>query len=125
MRGRPSRYEAEARYFDSLVREGKQAELQQRLLAELQPVYQAQVAAQQAAILATFDKDLKLAVVEGGGQHGSFTAAAAACREQAMRSFATSFSRHLRIEGEWIWGRGWRREGRRSRWWARTCRRVL
>ncbi|EFJ52341.1 hypothetical protein VOLCADRAFT_79128 [Volvox carteri f. nagariensis] len=92
-------YQAEARYFDTHVREAKLAELQQRLLAALQPVYQSQVAAQQAAVLAAFDKDLKLAVVEGGGRRGSFMAAAAACRTEAVQTFDTAFVQHLQIEG--------------------------
>ncbi|GLC63350.1 hypothetical protein PLESTF_000026900 [Pleodorina starrii] len=92
-------YEAEARYFDSHVREDKLGELQQRLLAALQPLFCSQVAAQQAAVLSVFDRELKLAVVEGGGRHGSFVAAAAASREAAVAAFEAAFARHLRIDG--------------------------
>ncbi|GIL45756.1 hypothetical protein Vafri_2910 [Volvox africanus] len=92
-------YESEARYFDAHVRLAKLEELQQRLLAVLQPVYQSQVTAQQAAILAAFDKELKLAAMEGGGLHGSFVAAAAACRMEAIAAFDKAFSKHLRIDG--------------------------
>ncbi|GIL94426.1 hypothetical protein Vretimale_620 [Volvox reticuliferus] len=92
-------YEAEARYFDAHVRLAKLEELQQRLLAVLQPVHESQVTAQQAAILAAFDKDLKLAAMEGGGRHGTFVAAAAASRAEAMEAFDTAFSKHLRIDG--------------------------
>ena len=40
---RPHSYEAEALYFDSHVREDKFQELSKRLLAAVQPLYQAQV----------------------------------------------------------------------------------
>ncbi|KAG2501180.1 hypothetical protein HYH03_000995 [Edaphochlamys debaryana] len=95
-------YESEAVYFDAHVREAKYEELERRLLAALQPVYQAQVAAQQAAVLLSFDKDLKLATLPaeaGGSGTGDFVAAAAACRATAVKSFATAFAKHLRIDG--------------------------
>ncbi|KXZ47030.1 hypothetical protein GPECTOR_38g267 [Gonium pectorale] len=91
-------YDAEALYFDASVREAKQGVLLERLLAALQPVYAAQVAAQQAAVMATFEKELRLAVAEGGGE-GGFVAAAAARRAEALKAFAAAYSRHLRIEG--------------------------
>ncbi|GFR42392.1 hypothetical protein Agub_g3264, partial [Astrephomene gubernaculifera] len=108
-------YEAEALYFDPSVRSSKLSELQVRLHALLQPPYQQQVAAQQAAVLAAFERDVKLALVEaiaggpGDGKGGSggegaggaakgFMAAAAVCRERAVAAFTAAFGKHLRIE---------------------------
>ncbi|PNH08156.1 Protein ROOT HAIR DEFECTIVE 3 [Tetrabaena socialis] len=92
-------YEAEALYFDAAVREAKHEELTQRLLAALQPVYQAQVAAHLAATMVTFEKELKLALSSEGGPPGGFVAAAAGCRAAAASSFAAAYAKHLLIEG--------------------------
>ncbi|KAG2448827.1 hypothetical protein HYH02_006178 [Chlamydomonas schloesseri] len=94
-------YEAEALYFDAHVREAKFGELGKRLLAAVQPVYQAQVAAQTAAVLTSFEKELKLALLPGGAASGSggFVAAAAACRAAAVKEFAAAFKKHLHIQG--------------------------
>ncbi|KAG2432901.1 hypothetical protein HXX76_008632 [Chlamydomonas incerta] len=94
-------YEAEAMYFDAHVREAKHEELTKRLLAAVQPVYQAQVAAQTAAVLTSFEKELKLALLPGGAASsgGGFVAAAAACRAAAVKDFAAAFKKHLHIQG--------------------------
>lgn len=81
------------------VRQGKLAELQRSLLTAIQPVYQAQVGAHQTIVVNVFNKDIKLAVMEGGGDYGSFMAAAEAHRTIAVEMFSAAFNKHLRILG--------------------------
>ncbi len=96
----PCSYEAEAMYFDTHVREDKRAELQERLLALLQPPYTQQVAAHSAAVLAIFDRDLRAATsaeATAQGREASFVDAAAECRAVAEKAFAAAYKQHLLI----------------------------
>lgn len=61
-----------------------------------------QVAAQTAAVLTGFEKELKLALLPEGAASsgGGFVAAAAACRAAAVKEFGMAFKKHLHIQGE-------------------------
>lgn len=91
-------------YFDTHVREGKRAELQERLLALLQPPYTQQVAAHSAAVLAAFDRDLRAATsaeAQAQGRGVSFVDAAVECRTVAEKTFAAAYRQHLLIPCGW------------------------
>eukprot|EP00198_Chlamydomonas_reinhardtii_P001037 XP_001690372.1 predicted protein [Chlamydomonas reinhardtii] len=86
-------YEAEALYFDSHVREDKFQELSKRLLAAVQPLYQAQVGSRRE------EAGLALLPEGAASSGGGFVAAAAACRAAAVKEFGMAFKKHLHIQG--------------------------
>ncbi len=53
-------------------------------------------------VLASFDKDIRLAAADAGGaaaKPGAFTATVAKCRADAMDAFAAAYTKHVRIAG--------------------------
>jgi hypothetical protein len=78
------RYEVEAMYFDSHVREEHYEKLREALQEQLEPSFSTQLRLLAAEQLASFDKDLTVALVD---QPHAFSAAAQQAAAAALQGF--------------------------------------
>ncbi|KAK9867191.1 hypothetical protein WJX84_006772 [Apatococcus fuscideae] len=88
-------YDEEARYFDSGVKQEKQAELVQKLHEAVHPAFSAQLGHLRKATLLTFQQSLKTTL---GAHPRTFAAAASRCRGDAMQFYLKGLQ-EVMIEG--------------------------